>query len=91
MTRFYVAKVIKSGGRRSHAITLFAESEEEARSKVAASGHGYGHVEIYVADIEPESIGGFGRYVDDGNGIVEHSNLTFHDDGPIDTAELFNR
>lgn len=89
MIRFYVAKVVKPDGRRSNAITLYAASEEEAREKVAQSGFGYGHETIHVADIEPDTIGRFDRYVDDGRGICEHADSPFSDNGPIDPYNIF--
>lgn len=91
MTRFYVAKVVKPDGRRSKPLTLFAENEEDARSKVAASGFGHGHQTIHVADVHPGHQGEYDRWLDDGNAIVEHSDYSFSDNGPISVYQLFQK
>lgn len=91
MTRFYVAKIVRTNGTRSNPITLFAENDDDARSKVAASKLAYGHKEIFIAHLSPESQGTFDRWVDDNNGIVEHADYAFTDDGPISTYKLFQK
>ncbi|MBB3743892.1 hypothetical protein FHX10_003391 [Rhizobium sp. BK591] len=91
MTRFYVAKVIRTNGTRSNAITLFANDEDDARAKVAGSKIGYGAKTIHVADVHPDGQGTFDRWTDDNNGVVEHTDFKFTDDGPISTFEIFQK
>lgn len=89
MLKFYVAKVVKSEGRRSHPITLFATDDGDARKQVAESKFGYKHEAIYVADLATIHQEQFGRWADDGFGLAEHDAYDFTDNGPINTVELF--
>jgi hypothetical protein len=87
--RFYAAKVVKPDGRRSKLITLFADNDKDAKQKVSESPLGHGADIIHVADLNPDAQGKFDRWLDDNNGVAEHNDYSFSDNGPINVFTLF--
>lgn len=87
---FYAAKIIRADGSRSNLITLFAGSEDDARQQVIASTLARNHAIIHVANISEIHREEFGRWHDD-NGVVEHADIRFTDDGPINPITLFGQ
>lgn len=89
MPVFYAAKVIREDGSRSNLITLFADTDEDAKAQVLDHRVGQNAAEVHVANIS-ESVHReqFRGYSED-FGIQEHRDYTFTDDGPINVARLF--
>ncbi|MEY9328257.1 hypothetical protein [Sinorhizobium fredii] len=87
---FYAAKVVRADGSRSKLITVFAEDDDDARRKVLASPLARCHATIHVASISDVHREEFGRWYDD-NGVVEHTDFQFTDDGPINPITLFGQ
>jgi hypothetical protein len=87
--KFYAVKVEQKDGSLRHPFTLFAPNDERALQRIEANLRDETVRSISFGAIDQMHLTFFKRALDDEQGLVEHTGITWSNPGPIQTIKLF--